>query len=333
MQSLGTLGGGNSFGLDINNNGHIVGNSGNTAFRSVNGVMTAIDPGNNGSANDLNELDEAVGTRVTSENTLVIWNSANNITTPYPFSNFSGVANNDNGELVDDAEGIGFFSSGSGPITALGSLVPTDINNSRLITGSIGIDAILYDKDSNTTITIPKLISMTETARAMGLNEAGTVVGQSGGRGFVYTTSGGIVDLSLNHYNEYGPWNILSASNINNHGWIVGTAYHGTGPSRTVILVPETLADFDEDGDVDGRDFLRWQRGETPENGSPAELALWQAQYGTKILSALVVNGLNAVPEPASVTLMVVMFFTIISRRVSSRWLASGFWGNCDNRG
>jgi hypothetical protein len=39
-------------------------------------------------------------------------------------------------------------------------------------------------------------------------------------------------------------------------------------------------ADFDNDGDVDGRDFLRWQRGDSPNPLSSGDLALWQEQYG-----------------------------------------------------
>jgi len=65
-------------------------------------------------------------------------------------------------------------------------------------------------------------------------------------------------------------------------------------------------ADFDGNGIVDGLDFLRWQRGETPENGSSAELALWEDQYGQSVpLSAAVA----AVPEPSSLLLMLLGLF------------------------
>jgi hypothetical protein len=47
--------------------------------------------------------------------------------------------------------------------------------------------------------------------------------------------------------------------------------------------------DFDGDGDVDGRDFLRWQRGNSPNPLSSGDLALWQEQYGTSGL--LVASG------------------------------------------
>ena len=58
-------------------------------------------------------------------------------------------------------------------------------------------------------------------------------------------------------------------------------------------------ADFDADGDVDGRDFLVWQRGAAPGGATPANLALWQSQYGTPSTAVL-----GAVPEPSSLLLL-----------------------------
>lgn len=45
-------------------------------------------------------------------------------------------------------------------------------------------------------------------------------------------------------------------------------------------------SDFDFDGDVDGRDFLVWQRGGSPGLGSPAELAQWQESFGMGSMTA-----------------------------------------------
>ena len=55
------------------------------------------------------------------------------------------------------------------------------------------------------------------------------------------------------------------------------------------IALPILAGDFDEDGDVDGRDFLVWQR-----NPSVGDLADWQANYGVSSSAASV-----AVPEPS----------------------------------
>ena len=55
--------------------------------------------------------------------------------------------------------------------------------------------------------------------------------------------------------------------------------------------------DFDGDGDVDGRDFLAWQRGESSDPFSSTDLAEWQANFGMPLgdLSETVAQ----VPEPA----------------------------------
>ena len=56
-----------------------------------------------------------------------------------------------------------------------------------------------------------------------------------------------------------------------------------------------TPGDFDNDGDVDGEDFLVWQRGDSPNPLSEEDLADWQASYGTGSLSSS-----SDVPEPST---------------------------------
>jgi beta-glucanase (GH16 family) len=56
--------------------------------------------------------------------------------------------------------------------------------------------------------------------------------------------------------------------------------------------------DFDGDNDVDGRDFLAWQR-----NPSLGNLADWQANYGTNLPGDE--GAVTAVPEPSSMLLLV----------------------------
>lgn len=70
--------------------------------------------------------------------------------------------------------------------------------------------------------------------------------------------------------------------------------------------------DFDGDGDVDGRDFLAWQRGASPSPFSPADLATWQTAYNGGLLSAV-----SSVPEPSSVFLIAMALGLVpCSRRV-----------------
>jgi T5SS/PEP-CTERM-associated repeat protein len=51
--------------------------------------------------------------------------------------------------------------------------------------------------------------------------------------------------------------------------------------------------DFDEDGDVDGADFLIWQRGGSPAPNSPTDLAVWRSNFGAPQVAVSA-----AVPEP-----------------------------------
>ena len=68
--------------------------------------------------------------------------------------------------------------------------------------------------------------------------------------------------------------------------------------------------DFDGDGDVDGRDFLRWQRGGSPAPFSSTDLAAWQNAYGPGPLSSL-----EAVPEPTALTLVLSLAMGLVAVR------------------
>ena len=68
----------------------------------------------------------------------------------------------------------------------------------------------------------------------------------------------------------------------------------------TGTLLVAQPGDFDFDDDVDGRDFLLWQRGGSPNPFSAGDLADWQTQYGTVPLAAVS----TAVPEPSTLVLL-----------------------------
>jgi T5SS/PEP-CTERM-associated repeat protein len=79
--------------------------------------------------------------------------------------------------------------------------------------------------------------------------------------------------------------------------------HYGQGsPNPTSVVLSSfrlaTPGDFDVDGDVDvdGRDFLLWQRGQSPTPGSITDLASWRVNFG---LSASAAAG-DTVPEPAA---------------------------------
>jgi hypothetical protein len=71
--------------------------------------------------------------------------------------------------------------------------------------------------------------------------------------------------------------------------------------SGVVSVVSGLPGDFDLDGDVDGRGFLKWQRSESPNPLSAGDFADWQSNYGSSSLVAANI----AVPEPTTL-----LFFT-----------------------
>jgi hypothetical protein len=79
------------------------------------------------------------------------------------------------------------------------------------------------------------------------------------------------------------------------------------------IIYP-TAGDFDGDGDVDGRDFLTWQR-----NPGIGDLADWQNNYGAGSLGAV-----TAVPEPGALWLAVGCLLAHGVRRGQSRRVRLG---------
>jgi hypothetical protein len=76
-------------------------------------------------------------------------------------------------------------------------------------------------------------------------------------------------------------------------------------------LVHLLLGDFDYDNDVDGLDFLKWQRGETTMPLSALHLADWENNYGNVLPIAAAAT---TVPEPTSVLLAALAFLVSCTR-------------------
>ena len=78
--------------------------------------------------------------------------------------------------------------------------------------------------------------------------------------------------------------------------WDVANLY--TTGDVTLTSVPESLlGDYNDDGVVDGTDFLAWQRGESPTPDSEEDLLAWERNFG----SVFQLQTTSAVvPEPST---------------------------------
>lgn len=96
-----------------------------------------------------------------------------------------------------------------------------------------------------------------------------------------------------------------------------GTNVNGDLGIDNIALRGPAISPGDHNGDqaIDGRDFLVWQRGESSQPLSPADLAAWEANYGQ------VASTLRLVPEPATgAGLAWLAFIWRRSRLARGRW-------------
>lgn len=159
----------------------------------------------------------------------------------------------------------------------------------------------------------------------------GDVIDLDPGPGELLKTISGTNGISFG-FGMNNPFNNDSANAaFNNEGQIAWRATF-TDATTAILLsaIPGTEpdADFDADGDIDGRDFLIWQRGfgSTGQGDNSQgdadfsgtvdgeDLVIWQDQYaGVPALTAVA-----AVPEPSSsLVLISVISTTLLSRRQS----------------
>ena len=89
---------------------------------------------------------------------------------------------------------------------------------------------------------------------------------------------------------------------FNSAGQLLFSLSFTDGSQGLFVADTGTSGDFDTDGDVDGHDFLAWQRGGSPIPFSAADLAVWEASFGNTGPAALAASSI-AVPEPVTTSL------------------------------
>jgi hypothetical protein len=205
-----------------------------------------------------------------------------------------GTLNSDFGSLLLGVFGGGFANGtmeiSDGTATFAG----------QIVVGNEGVGTLSMTGGSlttNSTLFLSYHPSATGNINLMGgtLTAAAFAIGPAGGTGMMDITNGTLV--------IDGDQTSLIAGYVTS-GEIVGFGGSGAveytfdGSSTIVTAVASSMlaGDFDEDGDVDGRDFLLWQRGGSPNPLSHSDLVDWESNYGVDLL----VSSIRSVPEPSS---------------------------------
>ncbi len=146
-------------------------------------------------------------------------------------------------------------------------------------------------------------------------DDVGTVAGDSPGEGFDQIGASGAGQLAELNLLETGA--TINAGQMVSLGNAFNTSVFGAGNngdlqftfglvggiqingSVSYVTGGGQAGDFDSDGDVDGADFLVWQRGVGTVHNATT-LATWRSNYG----AGAAVGAAGAVPEPASLGLV-----------------------------
>lgn len=97
-------------------------------------------------------------------------------------------------------------------------------------------------------------------------------------------------------------------------GFGTSGAYTVSWNELSLITDVGTPGDFNDDGDVDGRDFLIWQRGgSTTGPLNTTDLSDWQTNYG----NSGPLTEVTSVPEPSTIALFLLAFSAISFKRPS----------------
>lgn len=197
---------------------------------------------------------------------------------------------------VDVAAGVALDFNN---VVTLGGKTLTTAGAVNLNVGVAGGGTIVNSGALGTAGTTPIAANLTSTGKLvvdMGSNNTDffSITGNA--------TLSGLIDVVLEpSYTPSGTYTILTASGtLNAAGLAIDPSDAGlfslgvVGKSLVLTKLAGIPGDFDQDGDVDGRDFLVWQR-----NTSVGNLSDWKANYGQPGSLASV-----TVPEPAAWIIM-----------------------------
>jgi hypothetical protein len=210
--------------------------------------------------------------------------------------------------------GLTIAPSGTGELRVVGDDASIDVLGSLLVgNGANGVGTLAYEFETGDLLSTINVVNDATfaTGSKLVLDFAAAAPTQTS---YDLLTAVNIVDSGLVFEGPAG-WShqIVAGGN--------GQILRAVAPSN-----PTDDADFDGDGDVDGQDFLTWQRGlggdPTLANGNAngdgvidgADLAVWKNQFGPASVPAAA-----AVPEPSALILLAAAMSLIGAARTKTK--------------
>jgi probable HAF family extracellular repeat protein len=299
---LGTLGGTSSQGTGINDSGQLTGYSDLPDDAQSHAILwnpTAVNS-DSGEMHDLGTLGGTMSFGWDINSGGVVTGEADTNAQTHAFLWKPSTPNSTVGTMHDLGTLGGSWSSGSG-INDSGQVAGSSSNEDEVSRAFLWTPANVGEI-AGTMLDLGTLGGSESYGYAV--NAAGQAVGSSYvtaeisnySHAFLYTTESGMLDLNT-MIDPLSSWELVDADDINDLGQITGQGlindeYHAF--LLTPILVP---GDFNGDGDVDGNDFLIWQRGVGGVHDA-ATLAEWRAHFDASASAAA-----RGVPEPGSLGL------------------------------
>jgi hypothetical protein len=215
-----------------------------------------------------------------------------------------------------------YENGGTRPIQVAQSLsINNGLQTDTLGTTSSRLDLVLHQAACAGASCVPNNVGLFDVDFDIGFGSNGGIVGGLGSMGGTFSSADGSAQytegstVSATFGGVRYDWTISYSGNIT---WtdadnsVVNTI---SGPLSGVDVVLMGLGsvsvgipgDFDNDSDVDGRDFLVWQR-----NTSVGNLSDWQTNYGT---GTGPLTAVTAVPEPGSLALVAAAVLPLLVRR------------------
>jgi hypothetical protein len=188
------------------------------------------------------------------------------------------------------AEIVGFDLTNSG-----GTIAPGNSAGATEILGDLTITAGVLEIELGGTVAASEFDQLIISGDAM-LN--GTLdVSLLGGYTLDPAVSFEILNIAGTRAGEFT--GLTEGSLVGNFGLDLFITYLAGDGNDVALFTAPLQGDFDQDGDVDGADFLTWQR-----NPSIGDLTIWQANYGSPSPASAV-----SVPEPAAFALLTFFLF------------------------